>query len=52
MLAPITDYKDKITLIRDSNIQFLDFGFALNGRKEFGEFICKGENAAINAPHL
>ncbi|MEI9696527.1 virulence factor SrfB [Moellerella wisconsensis] len=47
MLAPITDYKDKITLIRDSNIQFLDFGFALNGRKEFGEFICKGENGPL-----
>ncbi|WP_109399143.1 virulence factor SrfB [Proteus sp. TJ1640] len=47
MLAPLTDYKDKITLIRDSNIQFLDFGFTLPQRKEYGEFVKKGENGPL-----
>lgn len=45
MLAPLTDYKDKITLIRDSNIQFLDFGFTLPQRKEYGEFVKKAKTA-------
>ncbi|MEQ4694523.1 virulence factor SrfB [Providencia manganoxydans] len=47
MLAQLTDYKDKITLIRDSNIQFLDFGFTLSQRKEYGEFTRKGENGPL-----
>ena len=47
MLATITDYKDKITLIRDSSVQFLDFGFTLPQRKEFGEFVRKGENGPL-----
>ena len=30
MLAPITDFKQKITLIAESGIQFLDFAICLN----------------------
>lgn len=40
MLAPLIDFKDKITLIEDSGIQFLDFGFnALLKKERSGEFI-------------
>ncbi|WP_340610354.1 virulence factor SrfB [Xenorhabdus bharatensis] len=44
MLATITDFKEKVTLIRDSGIQFLDFAFALPNRKIYGEFLLGGEN--------
>lgn len=47
MLAQLIDHRDKITLIRDSNIQFLDFGFTLPQRKEYGEFTRKGENGPL-----
>lgn len=45
MLAPLTDYKDKITLIRDSNIQFLDFGFTLPQRKSTVNLLKKAKTA-------
>ncbi|MFC0178562.1 virulence factor SrfB [Thorsellia kenyensis] len=40
MLAPLIDFKDKVTLIEDSGIQCLDFGIDANIKKmRAGEFI-------------
>lgn len=40
MLAPLIDFKEKITLIEDSGVQFLDFGFnAALKKARAGEFI-------------
>ncbi|WP_027711413.1 virulence factor SrfB [Dickeya chrysanthemi] len=48
MLASLTDYKEKITLIRDSGIQFLDFGFSLPDRNnDVGEFIRDGYDGTL-----
>ncbi|MFZ4833141.1 virulence factor SrfB [Rouxiella sp. Mn2063] len=48
MLANIIDYKEKITLIRDSGIQFLDFALKPVLRKELpGEFIRQSANGPL-----
>ncbi|MEA9391535.1 virulence factor SrfB [Acerihabitans sp. TG2] len=48
MLANITDYKEKITLIRDSGIQFLDFALTPLLRKErAGEFVRQSANGPL-----
>ncbi|CBJ80288.1 putative virulence effector protein, SfrB [Xenorhabdus bovienii str. Jollieti] len=47
MLATITDFKEKVTLIRDSGIQFLDFAFALPKKKEYGEFLLTEEDNPV-----
>ncbi|OTA20373.1 virulence factor SrfB [Xenorhabdus beddingii] len=47
MLATITDFKEKVTLIRDSGIQFLDFAFALPKHKVYGEFLLAGEDNPV-----
>src|SRR5476651_591324 len=48
MLATLTDYKEKITLIRDSGIQFLDFALTPLLRKErAGEFVRQSANGPL-----
>jgi len=48
MLATIIDYKERITLIRDSGIQFLDFALKPVLRKELpGEFVRQSANGPL-----
>lgn len=47
MLAELTDFKENVSLIHNSGIQFLDFAFSLPTRKEYGEFLQQHGEGAI-----
>jgi len=48
MLATITDYKQRITLIQNSGIQFLDFAIKLNSEADIANrFIRKSANGPL-----
>lgn len=38
MLPKLNNYRDQITLVRNSGIQFLDLGFAIDGKEPAGQF--------------
>jgi hypothetical protein len=52
MLVNLCDYKQSVTLIANSGVQFLDFGLTPQDSAAIGRFVRKTANGPLAAPRL